>query len=60
MRHLFFSIIGEGIISVFENLIDIQNQGEKSSRWGKERSRVAGMCHCAKDFKNMSTKSVKD
>ena len=57
---IFFSIIGEGIISVFENLIGFQNQGETSSRWGKERSRVAGMCHCAKDFKRIFTKSAKD
>ena len=57
---IFFSIIGEGIISVFENLIGFQNQGETSSRWRKERSRVAGMCHCAKDFKRIFTKSAKD
>ena len=51
---IFFSIIGEGIISVFENIVGFQNQGETGSRRGKERSRVTGMCHCAKDFKKMS------
>ena len=46
-----FSIIDVGIISVFDNCIGFQNQGETSSRWGKERSRVAGMFAFVKDFK---------